>query len=168
MRRKVISLALTSSVAIFCGAGCNTDKGQTSSGSARAVANFERVLSWLPADTETLLVANGPFWMSSFEVAQNHKNYEVSSQELEKAFEGLTLALFNSKSRVLEKHLESKKVLFAAEGSRHFRRPAGLGELPYEGCAIAIFADDLRHRWDAFMKETAPVALRMEEVEGQK
>src|SRR5260370_35103633 len=88
--------------------------------------------------------------MSSFQIAQNYQNYEVSSQELEKDFEGLTLALFNLKSGVLEKHLEGKKVLFAAEGSRHFRNPAGLGGIPYEGCAIAIFADDLKERRGAF------------------
>ena len=28
--------------------------------------DFEQVLAWLPADTESLLVANGPFWMSNF------------------------------------------------------------------------------------------------------
>lgn len=106
--------------------------------------------------------------MSSFQVAENYQNYDVSSQELEKDFEGLTLALFNLKSGVLEKHLEGKKVLFAVEGSRHFRPPAGLGELPYEGCAIAIFADDLTDRRDAFLKDADPISVRTEEIEGQK
>src|SRR5258708_25456304 len=166
MPRKAISLLVTSWVAIFCGAGCNTDEARTSWGSVRAVPNLKHVLSWLPKDTETLLVANGPFWMSSFQVAENYQNYDVSSQELEKDFEGLTLALFNSESGVLEKHLEGKKVFFAAEGSRHFRPPAGLGELPYEGCAIAIFADDLTDRRDAFFKDVDPISVRREEIEG--
>ena len=167
MRKKPISLLLTSCVAIFCSTGCSTERARTGSSSDRAAADFPRVLSWLPADTETLLVANGPFWMSSFQVAENYKNYEVSSQELEKGFEGLTLALFNSRGGVLEKHLEGKKVLFAAEGSRHFRPPAGLGELPYEGCAIGIFADDLTDRRDAFLKDADQIAFRREEIEGQ-
>jgi hypothetical protein len=168
MRKKSISLLLASCVAIFCSRGCSTERSGTRSSTAQAETDAQRVLSWFPADTETLLVANGPFWMSSFQVAQNYQNYEVSSQELEKDLEGLTLALFNSKSGVLEKHLEGKKVLFATEGSRHFRSPAGLGELPYEGCAIAIFGDDLGDRRDSFMKDAAPIALRMEELEGQK
>jgi hypothetical protein len=153
---------------ILCNLGCSTEKAQTGSSSNQNSIDVQRILSWLPTDTETLLVANGTFSMSSFHVAENYKNHEVSSQELEKAFEGLTLALFNSKSGVLEKHLEGKKVLFAAEGSRHFRPPAELGELPYDGCAIAIFADDIGDQRDAFMKDAASIALRVEEVEGQK
>ncbi|MGB2901341.1 MAG: hypothetical protein WBB89_18950 [Candidatus Acidiferrum sp.] len=168
MRKSSISLLLVYFVAFFCSGGCNKGVTGTGSGSPRTEADFQRVLSWLPADTETLLVANGPFWMSTFQVAENYKNYEVSTHELEKHFEGLTLALLNSKNYVLEKHLEGKKVLLGVEGSRHFRTPAGLGELPYEGCAVAIFVDDLGSRRDAFMKDAALIALRMEEIEGQK
>jgi hypothetical protein len=169
MRIKLISLLLTSCAAFLCGTGCSTEKAGTRSGSARTKVDFVHVLSWLPADTETLLVANGPFWMSNFQIGgEDYRSHEVSREELEKYFEGWTLALFNSKNYALEKHLEGKKVLFSVEGSRHFRPPAGLGELPYEGCAIAIFADDLGDRRDSFMKDAAPIALRMEELEGQK
>jgi hypothetical protein len=165
---KPITSLLIFLAAIFCNVSCSTENARTRASSPQAEIDVQRILSWLPTDTETLLVANGPFWISSFQVAQNYQNYEVSSQELAKDFEGLTLALFNSKSGVLEKHLEGKKVLFAAEGSRHFRPPVGLGELPYEGCAIAIFADDLGDRWDSFMKVASPIALQVEELEGQK
>jgi hypothetical protein len=107
--------------------------------------------------------------MSNFQIgADEYRKHEVTSQELEKYFEGWTLALFNSRNQILEKHLSGKKVLLAVEGSRHFRSPAGLGELPYEGCAIAIFADDLADRRNAFMKDAAPIAVRIEEIEGQK
>jgi hypothetical protein len=131
--------------------------------------DFEHVLAWLPADTETLLIARGPFWMSNFQIGQEvYTNHEVTSEELEKDFEGMTLQLFNSTNGLLEKHLRGKKVLFALEASRHFRPPTGLGELPFEGCAVAIFRDDLDDRRDAFMKEAAQKAIRIEEIEGQK
>jgi hypothetical protein len=169
MRWKSISLLLASCAAISCCGGCKTEGMKTDSSSARATAEFQHVLSWLPADTETLLVANGPFWMSDFQIGgDEYKNHEVPREELEKHFEGLTLTLFNSRNQVLEKHLARKKVLLAVEGSRHFRPPAGLGELPYEGCAIAFFADDLADRRDAFMKDAVPIALRMEEIDGQR
>jgi len=107
--------------------------------------------------------------MSSFQIGpQGVKNDEVTIEVLEKQFEALTLGLFNSGKGRLEKHLEGKKVLFALEGSRHFRPPAGLGELPYEGCALAIFEDDLDDRRDAFMKDAAQGAVRIAEIEGQK
>jgi hypothetical protein len=131
--------------------------------------DFEHVLAWLPADTETLLVANGPFWMSNFQIGQEvYTNHEVTSEELEKHFEGMTLQLFNSRNGLLEKHLRGKKVLFALEASRHFRPPGGLGELPFEGCAVAIFRDDLDEQRDAFMKEAAQKAIRIVEIDGQK
>jgi hypothetical protein len=103
--------------------------------------------------------------MSNFVVGEHdYKNHEVKTEQLEKQFEGLTLGLFGAAKGILEKHLEGQKVLFALEGSRHFRAPAGLGELPFEGCAVAIFEKDLENRQDAFMKE----AVRIEKIEGQK
>jgi hypothetical protein len=94
--------------------------------------------------------------MSNFQIGErDSKNYEVSTEELEKQFAGLTLELFNSDKGLLEKHIKGEKVLFALEGSRHFRPPAGLGELPFEGCALAILIDDLDDRRDAFMKDAA-------------
>jgi hypothetical protein len=131
--------------------------------------DFEQVLAWLPADTESLLVANGPFWMSNFQIRQEvYTNHEVTSEELEKHFEGMTLQLFNFGNGLLEKHLRGKKVLLALEGSRHFRPPAGLGELPFEGCAVAIFEDNLVDQRDSFMKEAAQKTGRIEEIEGQR
>ena len=43
-----------------------------------------------------------------------------------------------------------------------------MGELPFEGCSIAIFEDDLNDSRDAFMKDAEQVAVRFEEIEGQK
>jgi hypothetical protein len=131
--------------------------------------DFAHVLAWLPADTETLLVANGPFWMSNFQIGQGaNTNRDVTSEELEKHFEGMTLQLFNSRNGLLEKHLRGKKVLLGLEASRHFRPPAGLGELLFEGCAVAIFRDDLDDQRDAFMKEAAQKGIHIEEIEEQK
>ena len=61
-------------------------------------------------------------------------------EELEKAFEVLTLSLFdfNSKNDLLKNQLRGKKI-----SSRHFRTPKDLGEMPYDGSAIAIFSDPL-------------------------
>jgi hypothetical protein len=167
--RKPRNILLIWCLTVIFSTGCTGQKTGTGSSTIRGRIDLKRVLSWLPADTETLLVANGPFWMSNFQIGgEDYKNGGVPSEELGKQFEGLTLGLFNSKNSLLEKHLEGKKVLFALEGSRHFRRPAGLGQLPFEGCALAVFKDDLGDRRDAFMKDAAQVAVRMEEIEGQK
>ena len=158
MSRKALNIFFVLTLVSISLAACTSQK-----------IGFEHVLAWLPADTETLFVANGPFWMSNFQIGQEaYTNHEVTSEELEKHFEGMTLQLFNSRNGLLEKHFRGKKVLFALEASRHFRPPTGLGELPFEGCAVAIFGDDLDDRRDAFMKEAAQKAVRIEEIEGQK
>jgi hypothetical protein len=54
------------------------------------------------------------------------------------------------------------------EGAHHFRTPTDLGELPFEGCALAIFAEDLEDRQNDFMKDSAASATRIEEIGGQK
>ncbi len=136
----------------------------------RGKIDLNVVLSWLPDDTETLLVANRPFWMSTFRMAQDYSNREVTTEEVEKHFEGLTLSLvdFSYGQTLIEKHLEGKRVLLALEASRHFRHHASLGELPFEGCALAIFNDDLNRVRDAFMKDAAQKAVRIDEIAGQK
>lgn len=166
MRTQIYLLSLVC-FCIVVSAGCHQN---TRSGASAAQGRIDiaKVISWLPTDTETLLVANGPFWMSNFLTGEerNYSNREVKSEELEKQFEGQTLSLIAYRSTGLEKRLEGKKVLFALEASRHFRPPAGLGEMPFEGCVLAVFKDDLRDRRDAFMKNAEHSALRVDEVEG--
>lgn len=155
--------------AVVIVAGCSGQKTAGGSSAIRGRIDLKRVLAWLPPDTETLQVANGPFWMSNFVTGRlEDKDHEITAEELEKQFEGLTLGLFNSGKGLLEKHLDGKKVLFALEASRHFRPPAGLGELPFEGCAVAIFQDDLEDRRDAFMKDASGAGMRIEDIEGQR
>jgi hypothetical protein len=135
----------------------------------RMSADFACVRGWLPADSETILVANGPFWMSNFRTGDEQvEDFTVTAEKLQKQFQGLTLSLFSAKNDFLEKYLERKKVLFVIEGSRHFRSPTGLGETPFEGCALAIFQPDLSAARDAFMKDATPVAIRFDQIEGQK
>jgi hypothetical protein len=166
--RKVINILLIPCLSVTIIAACSNQKTSTAT-AIQEKTDLERALSWLPADTETLLVSNGPFWMSNFQTGQDsYTNHDVTTEELEKQFEGLTLGLFNTGKGLLEKHLEGKKVLFAIEGSRHFRPPAGLGELPFEGCALAIFEDNLDDRRDAFMKDAVHVAIRFEQIERQR
>lgn len=166
VKSSLARLLVASFLIATLGTGCT---GQKTTGAIRGSIALSQVFSWVPPDTETALVANGPFWMSNFAVADDGSvNRPINREDWAKGFEGMTLALFNSDGGILEKHLESEKVLFAMEASRHFRSPKGLGEAPYEGCALAIFQNDLRDRRDAFMKDAASVGGLVEEMEGSK
>jgi hypothetical protein len=81
-------------------------------------------------------------------------------------FENVPLLLFNFKNGSLFKRLQGKRVVLAAEGSRHFRAPKGLGLGPFEGCTIVVFADDLGDDTSALVRETHKAALRVEEIQG--
>lgn len=166
-RGKPIALLFAFSL-VALSTGCKANRMATSANSRGLSNDAQNVISWLPADTETLLVARGPFWMSNFQIGRDYRDRDTKTEDVQKAFQGLTLGLFALKDGNLEKRLEGKKILFAAEGSRHFRPPKELGELPYEGCAIAMFGEDLGDLRDTFLKDASKDALKVDEIEGLK
>ena len=132
-------------------------------------ASIGRVLSWLPTDTETIVVANTSFALPRFKHQRAAEPFsETSLAELIEMFELLPLSLFGLKDGLLQNYLSGQRVEIAIEGSRHFRPPAGLGEMPYEGCEIAVLAEAAASRGDSFLKQSSSVALRVDNVAGQK
>jgi len=57
-------------------------------------------------------------------------------------------------------------VALAVEGSRHFRPPAALGGMRYEGCEIVVFGSGISLDSDSFMRNAAKSATRFEDVAG--
>jgi len=131
-------------------------------------AKVAQVLSWLPADTETILVANKPFAMPRFKPDDSGSDHETSTADLIETFELLPLSLFELKAGLLQNYLMGQRVELAFEGSRHFRNPGGLGELPYEGCQIAVLAVATADRTNSFLKRFSNAAVRIDSVAGQK
>jgi len=129
----------------------------------------EQALSWLPADTETVVAANGPFLLPELKPgADQTQSAEQSDHEVEDTFKSLPLGLLGFKHGLLVKYLKDEMVLLALEGSRRFRPPSGLGEGPFQGCAVAIFGGDITARANSFMKNSSTVALRKERIESQQ
>lgn len=91
---------------------------------------LKKMLNRLPVDTETLVVANGPF------------EFPDSSKENPSVDEMLSsLSLGLPSSEVLLNHLKGQQIEIAIEGSRRFRSPSGLGMMPYEGCHLIQFKE---------------------------
>ena len=57
----------------------------------------------------------------------------------------------------MSKYLSEEKVLLALEGSRNFRFPTALGEGPFQGCGIVVFAGDITASADSFRNEFVEV-----------
>jgi hypothetical protein len=126
---------------------------------APAQITLKEVLTWLPADTETVLGANGPFRV----LHTDHKFFQLTPDELWLEMRNRPLWLLGHEEAGLGELLKDETVALALEGSRHFRSPKGTGPMLYEGCAIAVFDRDVTSRQADFIKENAPA--RVEEIE---
>jgi hypothetical protein len=131
--------------------------------------NLNQVLNWLPADTETVLGANGPFsWdpktLSNAPPSQEH----LTTAELEMQSRMFPLTLLNFKNGGVGEFIRGKTVSLAIEGSRRFRPPGGLGLMRYEGCLVIVFIPTVSLDGAAFMRAAANSAVRFEEHNGTR
>lgn len=154
--------------AAFCANTCNAQTRVARLPTDGSPVALSKALSWLPADTETLIVANGPFLIPPPETeVDEDRTRLLSKEEIDEKFEALPTALVGLPEGLLKK-LNGRKAAFAMEGSRHFRSPSELGEMPYEGCDIVVFVGDVSSLGDAFMKDSTNAAAKFEEVEGKR
>ncbi len=129
--------------------------------------DLKEILSWLPADTETVIGANGPFALKDLDAANSTKPLDVPSpDELKMQMQALALGLFSLDNGGLQTFLGGAKMALALEGSRRYRPPKELGGTLFEGCAIAVLADAAAIDSDAFMHKAASSAKRVENIEG--
>jgi len=135
--------------------------------------NLKEVLSWLPADTETIIGENGPFsWtdlVTSGTANDGWSELEViSAEQLKPLIAMLPAGLLSLKNGGLSTFLNSGKVALVVEGSRRFRAPKNLGGTLFEGCAIAVVSAPSAIHGDAFMETSAASAKRFDEIAGVK
>ena len=126
----MISHRLLLSLAILAGLSAPATTPCEKQGNSRDVRLWERFLEWLPEDTETLFVAEGPFAVPQ---RKQRIGFEESARLLP------TGPLLVPPDGLLSNQLIGQKILCAVEGSRHFRPPQGLGMMPYQGAHIVQF-----------------------------
>ena len=99
--------------------------------------HIERVLWWLPEDTQTLIVSQGPFAIAG---PRGH----VSNHDMRQMLPGISLGiLFEAKNGAIGELIAGRKVSLWLEGSKEFRSPRGLGLMPFKGCGIVVLEEDL-------------------------
>jgi hypothetical protein len=121
--------------------------------------DIRHILSWMAADTETVIVAR------DFTLPDLADKARVYTQEL--AFAALPTSTWGINAP-LTNHFKNQKVLVAVEGSRKFRSPKSLGLMPFEGCTVLLFADRQDDRPAQYFKAASGAALREEEIEGHR
>ena len=108
-------------------------------GNAPAKPPWEQILTWLPEDTETVIVSQHPNeirkWVSKKDIDPLTERFRFAEtvHELPKG------PLLSLKDGLLHKELQGLKVRCAVEGSRRFTSPNGLGMMPYQGCHVLQF-----------------------------
>ena len=131
--------------------------------------SLNQVLGWLPADTETVLVANGPFsWEPEAHSTNLSPQERMTDADLEMESRMFPLTLLNFKNGGFGEFVKGKRVALAIEGSRRFRPPRALGLMRYEGCLIMIFGPAVSLDGAAFMGAAASSAIRFEESGGTR
>lgn len=124
---------------------------------ARPTPTFDGILSWLPADTETVIGMNGPFQLPDFR--EDSGSNDLAPEAQARAL-GLGLARF--KNAALADLLTTKTVALALEGSRHFRSPSKPGEVLFDACEIIVLRDSTDST--AFVKQAVRTGGRIEKI----
>jgi hypothetical protein len=124
---------------------------------------IQQMLSWFPADTETMTAITGPIPLPKLEQQADGTNSIAKSEDevRDKFMQFPLLPLLD-----LGKNLQDEPLLAAIEGSRDFLPPTGLGEMRYQGALIAVFADDITDRANSYLRDSKSKILRTEQLEG--
>lgn len=141
----------------------------------------EQALSWLPADTESVVAANGPFPFPDLQMEDDDARDNANgaqptappseAAEIQNLFRSLPLSLFGmfgTKKSPSGPSSFRANVLLAIEGGRNFGTPHGLGIGLYQGCDMAIFDHDVTTDTDAFLKSAATKIFKTERIEGHQ
>jgi hypothetical protein len=123
------------------------------------------MLSWFPADTETLMGATGLLQMPKMSRDENGLLSLDSPGEVRDWFRQYFLLLLIAR---LEREFKDAPIAAAIEGSRTFRPPNGLGMATYQGGLIATFNEDITARAATFVKDSASATVRTVQIEGQR
>jgi hypothetical protein len=117
--------------------------------------SWKNVLSWLPTDTETLVVAPQPFSIPP--ITNEDEEHVPSPAEFLRL---LALGRFYD-FPIVYKPIVGRRVQFAVAAVLAFHSPSALGLWPYDSCAVIKFADRL-----GTGLEEAFVELPKEQIEG--
>ncbi len=124
-----------------------TEEARNQSMAAAGSELVDSILTWLPSDTETLVVAQEPFTLST-----RHENKIPGALEEAQGYVLGPLAAAESENLLMA--LVGRTVRLAALGARRFGEeppgdrppdaPAPLGMIPYQGCGVYSFTEPIK------------------------
>ena len=130
-------------------------------GRSAPTVTFERILWWLPENTETLIVSKGPYTFIDSKTSE----IKTLKHRLEQAPYGPLSIIQRGK---FLKPLLGQTILLSVEGSRKFRPPSNLGSMLYDGCHVFVFGQDFSSVRDSFIKQLEPQAKEVQTLAGHQ
>jgi hypothetical protein len=172
----VCAAVLTALIAIAAPVSLVADSPQSpkpSTGSTDRAVDEKDLIWWLPADTESVVAARGPFLIPTGSDKTSDENdpawftRKTTPAEIRAAFEALPLEVFYDLD--LTKMLKGSTVAYALQGSRHFRSPqAGSEVMEFEGCSIIVFEKALDKQVNTIEQTVAKNGARSETIGGTR
>lgn len=170
----VLSNAIVVILAAAGGAASAPAVSQSSQRSGQAalqIVDSKDLLWWLPADTESVVVARGPFGIPAGSNENSEKNEKewftkaASATDIHEELESLPLEVTCDLDFDFSKALRGYTVAIAMQGSRHFREPRGEAEVTdFEGSSIVVFDKDLGGWEGNFGRSLSRKATRTETI----
>ncbi len=121
---------------------------------------LDAAIKWLPSETETLVVAEGPFKLVPD--AESRRSMEAMWRTIPTR---MFSALANGKYYEL---LLGRQVVWALSGSRKFAFPSGLGSCPYEGCEILILDSKFEKQGKSLIEVIREDASEVVQIAGHR
>lgn len=132
---------------------------------AKLSAELESILTWLPPDTETLIVTNGPI-----------DPFNRTIEDAVSAYKKIACLQFSSFKpakfhQILRARLKEHQAIVAVEGSQNFRLPEGgatgdQGMMIYDGCQFLVFDEELSNVLAETMENCLAEALETKNIRG--
>ena len=124
-----------------------------------AQLNVSNVIGWLPPNTETLIVANGPIAAA----VKSAQSFDLAAS----LAQSVAFRLFRFRAtQDLIRPLDGAHIRFAVEGARAFRRPQGFGLSTYDGCHIIVFDNADIDLIDQFLHSVETASVSKTKIDG--
>jgi hypothetical protein len=172
MNRLVSVALLILTVNVVCQPLTNSQQRRAGSGpvgdakDSKSISDsVQKVLWWLPEDTETISVVRGAFKV----VARGEPSEDMSAKDyVDLALNQAPLGCLGTiKGGAFLKPFIGRTVSFCVEGSRRFRPPSRLGGMRFEGCSIVMLEQDLAER-TALLNQMASQGKVFHNLEGHR
>src|SRR5215472_14800587 len=137
---------------------CGLSRGQVNS-----KPGVQEMLKWFPADTDTIIVANGPFPLPDLQKPEGQAEHPPQDavpgyEQLQREFEIKAITLWAQNNTVIAQRLRGERVLLAVQGYR-YPEPERL----VERCAVIVFEGGALHK---LIDPSADPPLMTEEIDG--